>query len=359
MALLLVRGVDKSFGAVRALDGASLSVSRGTLTAVLGPSGCGKTTLLRAIAGFERVDSGTIEIDGRTVATAERDVQAHRRRVAVVPQEGALFPHLSVVGNVAYGLGRTARRNGRVDEVLALVGLEGHGDRMPHQLSGGQQQRVALARALAPRPRLVLLDEPFSSLDAGLRAELRHDVRAALHADGATAVLVTHDQGEALSIADQVAVMREGHIVQSGTPAEIYHRPADAWLASFVGEANLLPGSPAGQHAGTALGSLVLADPGAVAGAESLLVLVRPEQLTITSSLAAARADAAGGGRLGTVRQQAFHGHDALITVELTDGRRVMVRTLGAGLELAEGDRVTVTVNGPVRAFAEGGEAIS
>jgi iron(III) transport system ATP-binding protein len=211
MAELALRGLHKAYGPVRALAGVDLTVRSGSLMAVLGPSGCGKTTLLRCVAGFEPVDSGHITVAGRTVTT----LAAHRRRIAVVPQEGALFPHLSVFDNVAYGLDRPARRAGRVEVVLALVGLADLARRMPHQLSGGQQQRVAVARALAPRPPVVLLDEPFSALDATLRVDLRRDVREALRADGATAVLVTHDQGEALSMADDIAVMRDGRIVQS------------------------------------------------------------------------------------------------------------------------------------------------
>src|SRR5690606_15057930 len=252
-------------------------VPAGALTAVLGPSGCGKTTLLRCVAGFERVDAGEIRVGTRLVAGPRLHAAPERRRVAVVPQEGALFPHLSVAGNVAYGLDRAARRSGRVEEVLALVGLAGYGDRMPHQLSGGQQQRVAVARALAPRPPLVLLDEPFSALDASLRAELRHDVRQALRADGATAVLVTHDQGEALSMADRVAVMRDGRIVQYGTPAEVYGQPVDAWVADFVGEAVLLPARADDAVAHTPLG------PVACAGADrgEVTVLIRPEQVRV------------------------------------------------------------------------------
>ncbi len=180
----------------------------------------------------------------------------HRRRVGIVPQEGALFPHLSVFDNVAYGLDRTGRRDGRVEAVLALVGLEGLAGRMPHQLSGGQQQRVAVARALAPRPPVVLLDEPFSALDAALRADLRRDVRDALRADGATAVLVTHDQNEALSVADDVAVMRDGRIVQGGPPADVYRQPTDPWVAAFVGESVWLTATIEGTTAKTALGSI-------------------------------------------------------------------------------------------------------
>src|SRR5690606_34028059 len=237
MSQLDLRGLTKRFGAVTALAGADLTVPAGTLTAVLGPSGCGKTTLLRCLAGFERLDDGEILVDGRVVAGPGKHTRPERRHVVTVPQEGALFPHLSVRDNVAFGLTRDERRSGRAEEVLGLVGLAGYGDRMPHHLSGGQQQRVAVARALAPRPSVILLDEPFSALDAGLRADLRRDVRAALRADKATGILVTHDQNEALSVADQVAVMRDGRVLQSGPAVEVYRRPVDPWVAAFVGEA--------------------------------------------------------------------------------------------------------------------------
>src|SRR5690606_5744440 len=216
-------------------------------------------------------------VGSQIVAGSGVHVAPERRRVAIVPQEGALFPHLSVAGNIRYGLTRSQVRAGRVDEVLELVGLAGYGDRMPHQLSGGQQQRVAVARALAPRPPLVLLDEPFSALDASLRAELRHDVRQALRADGATAVLVTHDQGEALSMSDRVAVMRDGAVEQYGTPAEVYGQPVDAWVADFVGEAGLLPARADDAVAHPPLG------PVACAGADrgEVTVLIRPEQVRV------------------------------------------------------------------------------
>src|SRR5690606_34432698 len=219
---------------------------------------CGKTTLLRCIAGFERIDEGSIRLGDSVVAGPGVHQPPHRRRFAVVPQEGALFPHLSVAGNVGYGLDRAARDRGRVDEVLELVGLAGYGRRMPHELSGGQQQRVAVARALAPRPAMILLDEPFSALDAPLRAEPRRDVRPALHEDGATAILATHDQEEALSLADQVAVMRDGRVVQQGTPTSVYAAPADAWVGGFVGGAVLLPGSRSPAGVRTVLGDLAL-----------------------------------------------------------------------------------------------------
>ncbi|HET8657973.1 MAG TPA: ABC transporter ATP-binding protein [Micromonosporaceae bacterium] len=334
MAELRAAGVHKSFGRVRVLSGVDLTVPSGRLMAVLGPSGCGKTTLLRCVAGFEPVDSGRITVDGRDLTGARPE----RRRITVVPQEGALFPHLSVFGNVAYGLDRTARRAGRVAEVLELVGLVGAERRMPHQLSGGQQQRVAVARALAPRPPVLLLDEPFSALDAALRFELRRDVRAALHADGATALLVTHDQGEALSIADELAVMRDGRIVQSGPPAVVYTAPADPWVAGFVGEAVWLPAAIDGDRARTPLGSLPVV--GAGRGPQ---VLLRPEQLDVSTGQ--------GGGLPATVVRRDFHGHDAVLGLRLADGTEVAARVLGGPTVPAVGATVGISVRGPARAY--------
>ena len=226
------------------LQGVNLSVPAGSLVAVLGLSGCGKTTLLRAIAGFERVQRGRIALGTRTLDDGHRVyVPPERRGIGYVPQEGALFPNLSVQANVAFGLSRAQRRTDVVRELLELVGLAHLARRFPHQLSGGEQQRVALARALARRPEVLLLDEPFSSLDASLRSTVREEVSALLRRQGATTVLVTHDQEEALSLADSVAVLRDGTIVQQGTPAELYSKPVDARLASFLGAANLLEAS--------------------------------------------------------------------------------------------------------------------
>lgn len=344
MSSLQVRAAAKAYGPVAALDGLDLHVPAGTLAAVLGPSGCGKTTLLRCLAGFEHLDAGEIRIGDQTVAGPGSHLPPYRRRIAVVPQEGALFPHLSVAGNVAYGLDRAARRGGRggrVAEVLALVGLTGYEDRMPHQLSGGQQQRVAVARALAPRPPLVLLDEPFTALDAALRGELRRDVREALRADAATAVLVTHDQGEALSMADEVAVMRAGRIVQSGTPTDIYHAPADPWVAGFVGEAVLIPASVDGAQAHTPLGDLPVI--GVADGA--VTVLLRPEQLQL---LPAGTPDSIA----ATVLRRDFHGHDALLLLALDDGHQVSARAFNpTQASLAVGDRIAVRVRGQARAY--------
>jgi ABC-type spermidine/putrescine transport systems, ATPase components len=332
---LVVDGVDKSFGGTRVLDRCSLVVAEGELAAVLGPSGCGKTTLLRVIAGFERADAGTVTIGGREVT----GLPPERRGVGIVPQEAALFPHLSVARNVGFGLPRGSRD--RIEECLDLVGLAGLGDRMPHELSGGQQQRVALARALAPRPGVVLLDEPFNALDRALRAAVREQVREALGRAGATAVLVTHDQEEALSMADTVAVMREGRIVQQDTPAAVYSAPGDLGVATFVGEAVVLKAHATGGAASCALGDLPRR-PGGRDGPGH--VAVRPEQLVLSDP----------GGRPGEphgrVERVEFYGHDAAVTVELDTGDTVRVRT-GGDVRHRPGDRVAVGVRGTVLFF--------
>jgi iron(III) transport system ATP-binding protein len=335
-------GRDADGGSVHALAGVDLTVPSGLLVAVLGPSGCGKTTLLRCLAGFERIDEGSIRLGSRLVAGPGRHTPPHRRRFAIVPQEGALFPHLSVAGNVAYGLDRAARQRGRVDEVLELVGLAGYGRRMPHELSGGQQQRVAVARALAPRPEIILLDEPFSALDAHLRAELRRDIRQALQEDGATAILVTHDQEEALSLADQVAVMRDGRVVQQGTPTEVYRTPVDAWVGGFVGGAVLLPGVPSPAGVRTVLGDLALR--GAPPSTSALTVLLRPEQIVVGPPAPDAVP--------ATVVARDFHGHDALLTLRLADeATTVAARVLSAADPPSVGDRVGLRVTGPASAW--------
>ena len=270
-------GLVKRFGEVVAVDDVDLAVAEGEFVGVLGPSGCGKTTLLRLVAGFERPDAGGVEIDGQVVAGPRRDVPPERRRIGMVFQESALFPHLDVAGNIGFGLGRRGREQ-RVAELVALVGLAGLQRRMPHELSGGQQQRVALARALAPDPALVLLDEPFSSLDATLRAQLRGEVRDILRTARATTVFVTHDQDEALEISDRVAVMRAGRIEQMSTPDELYLRPANRFVAGFVGEANLLPGEVRHGEVQTLVGRF-RAGNGQLADGVRAEVLLRPEQL--------------------------------------------------------------------------------
>jgi iron(III) transport system ATP-binding protein len=269
--------LTKRFGEVVAVDGIDLEARHGEFLAVLGPSGCGKTTLLRLVAGFERPDAGGIEIDGRVVAGPRRHVPPEQRRIGMVFQESALFPHLDVAANIGFGLPRQ-RRQTRVDELVAMVGLAGLQRRMPHELSGGQQQRVALARALAPRPALILLDEPFSSLDATLRTQLRSEVREILRAAGATALFVTHDQAEALEISDRVAVMRAGRIEQVSTPDELYLRPVNRFVAGFIGDANLVVGDVRHGEVQTVVGRF-RAGNGALQEGSRAEVLLRPEQL--------------------------------------------------------------------------------
>ena len=269
--------LTKRYGDVVAVDDVDLDVRRGEFLGVLGPSGCGKTTLLRLIAGFERPDAGGVEISGQAVAGPRRNLPPERRRIGMVFQESALFPHLDVAGNIGFGLPRRGRET-RVAELVALVGLAGLHGRMPHELSGGQQQRVALARALAPDPALIMLDEPFSSLDATLRSQLRGEVRDILRTAGATTLFVTHDQGEALEISDRVAVMRAGRIEQISTPDELYLRPINRFVAGFVGEANLLPGEVRHGEVQTIVGRFRAAN-GVLSDGTRAEVLLRPEQL--------------------------------------------------------------------------------
>ena len=341
MTSLSIDGVTKSFGPVVAVDDVRLRVAETSITAVLGPSGCGKTTLLRLVAGFLEPDAGSISFADRVVAGAGRSVSPQERRVGYVPQEGALFPHLDVGANIGFGLRRAERRSQRVAELLDLVELPAsYATRHPHELSGGQQQRVALARALAPNPSVVLLDEPFSSLDASLRASTGRAVVRALHAARATAVLVTHDQDEALSLADQVAVMRAGRLVQAASPHDLYRAPADADVARFVGGAAILAGQVRDGIVSCALGDLAVE--GTCADGE-VQVLVRPEQVRIDGSVGAAE------GRVGEV---SFYGHDAAVLVDLLpDGPSVVARIPGLdapGLE----SRVKVGVAGRVVVFA-------
>jgi iron(III) transport system ATP-binding protein len=351
MMALSLAAVCKSYADTPVLRGVSLSVSAGSLTAILGASGAGKTTLLRVIAGFEAADSGTVELGGLVVDGGRQRgrVPPERRHIGFVPQDGALFPHLTVHGNVAFGLPRSARRGPFVDELLELVGLSEFARRYPHELSGGQQQRVAIARALGPRPRLVLLDEPFASLDASLRAAVRAEVLGALRAVGTTAVLVTHDQDEALSVADYVAVLRDGVITQAGPPREVYSAPADPWTAGFLGTANLLPGTVTSQGVQTVLGRHELRDAGQLSSAaREVTVLIRPEQIALRPIRATAAAPT------GKVTETRYHGHDALIVVDVADAGLLQVRELGAEPP-APGDEVAVEVNGPVTAWpAEG-----
>ena len=333
-APLELRGLCKSYGAVRAVNGVDLEVEPGSICALLGPSGCGKTTTLRLIAGLERPDSGEIAIGERTLAGPSVMVAPEKRRIGMVFQDYALFPHLDVAGNVGYGLGRRPDPK-RIAHVLDLVGLGGEGGRSVHELSGGQQQRVALARALAPTPELVLLDEPFSNLDAGLRERLRDEVAAILHEAGVTALFVTHDQAEALSIAETVAVMREGRIEQVGTPEEIYSRPGSRWVAGFLGEIEVVPGEARDGRVSCELGT-VATDSG-VSG--EVDVLVRPESVAIGVSGPQDATEA-------EVIARRFYGHDQLLELRLASGLTIHSRRFGFPSWHA-GDKVRAWIDGP------------
>ena len=304
-SMIRLDGVTKRFGEVAAVDGTSLCVERGEIIALLGPSGCGKTTLLRLVAGFERPDSGTVEVAGRQVGGRGTWVPPEKRRVGMVFQDYALFPHLTVAENVGFGLSRRTRP-GRVSELLSIVGLDALGARYPHQLSGGQQQRVALARALAPAPELVLLDEPWSNVDPSLRESLRSEVTEIIRPLGVTVVLVTHDREEAFSVADRIALMRDGKVVQEGTSEELYFSPVSRWAAEFVGAANVLTGPVVSGLVETSVGAFPANGSSAHEAAQ---VLLRPELLQLELDPAGA----------AEVVGREFRGHDVFYRV-LLDG---------------------------------------
>ncbi|CAN5438982.1 ABC transporter ATP-binding protein [soil metagenome] len=313
-------GIHKAYGSVVALEDVTLALAPGSMLALLGPSGCGKTTCLRIICGFERPDAGTVHVYGRRVASSTTMVPPERRRVGLVFQDLALFPHLSARQNVAYGIRRDPDQGVRTEELLELVGLTHDADRMPHELSGGMQQRVALARALAPRPDVLLLEEPFSSLDQAMRTQLRAEVRQILRDARQSAIFVTHDQGEALTLADQVAVMARGRVLQIAPPEVIYAEPATPFVATFVGVANLVRGQVSEGIADTRLGTVRIVGSPRSRPEGAALCLLRPEHFSVVE---APDGPADDGGWEVTDRR--FSGSEILLEVRATDGERLWV----------------------------------
>ena len=328
-ASVSVREVTKAFGPTEVLQGLDLDIPAGSIVSLLGPSGCGKTTLLRTIAGLERLDAGHISIGDAVVSGSERFVPPEQRRVGMVFQDWALFPHLTVERNVAFGLKRGERRTQRVAETLEMVGLSVFSDRLPATLSGGQKQRVALARALAVRPSIILLDEPYSNLDSTLRGQIRLEVQHLLQDLGVTALFVTHDQEEAFIMGDIVAVMFNGEVVQEATPAEIYDHPAVRSVAEFIGDANFLSGRADGDKAETLLGPVPLRNE----HYGDVDVMVRPEYVAVAE------------GDEATIEGLEFYGHDAVYIVRPDDAPQLRARIL-ATPDFRPGDRVALAYDG-------------
>jgi iron(III) transport system ATP-binding protein len=356
LSFLELKNVKRRYGAVAALDGIDLEVTAGSRTAIVGPSGCGKTTLLRLIAGFEAPDEGVVAMDGWALADGKASVPAYRRGIGVVMQDGALFPHLTVAENIGFGLSRKDPGRGNVIMNLAhTVGLDNEIlSRRPHQLSGGQQQRVALARAMAMKPRLMLLDEPFSALDTGLRGTMRKAVEQLLEAARITTILVTHDQAEALSFADQVAVMRNGKFLQVGKPRDLYMKPTDRMVAEFLGDTIVFSASIADGFAQTPLGRL----PVDVAGTrENVRIMLRPEQVTLQPALQGNSPETASGKILGMISDVEFAGATSTVAVKLLNdqnasGCEAPLVLKGPGIEARSiGDLVQILVRGTAHVF--------
>ena len=344
---LVFRGIRHAYGPLEVLRGVDLSVAPGEIVCLLGASGCGKTTLLRLAAGLEPLQDGAIELGGQVIAEPGREVPPERRGVGFVFQDYALFPHLTVAGNIAFGLRFVAKaeRGARVADALARVGLEAYGDAFPHMLSGGQQQRVALARALAPRPAVLLLDEAFASLDARLREQVRDDTLHVLQSAGIATLLVTHDSEEAMFMGDRIALMREGRILQIGSPETLYFSPIDRYVAAFLGEVNRVPARIRGGQAETALGPL----PAGALAEGAAEVLVRPEGLRLGAEAA----------RQAEVQACRLLGATTLVHLALPDEAGAMLHLharLPPGRRLSRGEHVTVGID-PERAFVFAAEA--
>lgn len=338
--IIELRDVSKRYGNKDVIKNLSLYVREGHILTLLGASGCGKTTILRLIAGIQDPDTGEIFLNGRMVVGKGVNVPPEKRRVGMVFQDYALFPHLNVFDNVGFGVrGDAAAKKRRVLELLEMVGLTGYEKQMPYLLSGGQQQRVALARALAPQPDILLLDEPFSNLDTGLRRQVRGEVRDILRANRTTAVFVTHDQEEALSLSDRIAVMFDGKLQQVDYPERLYNTPATPQIAEFMGEANFVPAQANGTRAQSPLGEVRLLGP--MMGAVQLLI--RPERIHIEAQ--------GGSGAEARVLWREYYGRNQRIGVVLNDGTRLTIST-DTQIAYSVGDTVRVSVFAPLTAFA-------
>lgn len=342
MALIELHNATKRYGNVTAVDRISLHINEGQTLALLGASGCGKTSVLRLVAGLERPDDGEIWLGGHAVSRGNVWIPAERRNVGMVFQDYSLFPHLTIKQNVNFALANVSRgiRQQRLSELLELVGLSGLENRFPHQLSGGQQQRVALARALAPSPDVILLDEPFSNLDAALRQAMREELRQILRQAQITTIFVTHDQEEALSLADQVVVMSAGRILQVGTPQEVYFQPTTKAVAAFVGEASFLLAHANGDVATSVLGEHLLQKP----QYGDVVLLIRPEMLQL-------QLDEDGE---ATIEQSIFLGYDQKLTLRFADNSRVVARVRPQA-QWAIGKRVKVSLEATLIAYPQSG----
>jgi iron(III) transport system ATP-binding protein len=347
MTSLDVSHLTVNFGDRTVLDDLSFNLKEGEIASLLGPSGCGKTTLLRAIAGLLQPREGTIRFGSQLVGVSTVVLPPHKRRTGYVPQQGALFPHLNVAKNIAFGLDKkefsAQEINATVSEMLSLIGMSGYENQMPTELSGGQQTRVALARALAVKPKMVLLDEPFSALDAELRNELRSEVVALLRKQGTTAILVTHDREEALVSSDKVVLMRDGKIAQYGTPEEVYESPVSPSVAVSTGDALILKAEQS-DNGSTRYAISSLESESKKAIASNGYVVIRPEEISVSknSSLGVA----------GTLIQLDYYGHDAMLVIKLENGSEIIRARVAGPMDFEVGDIVKVEHRGPIRFFS-------
>ncbi len=347
MTSLDVSHLSVNFGDRTVINDLSFTLQAGEIASLLGPSGCGKTTLLRAIAGLLQPREGTIRLGTQLVGLSSVVLPPNKRRTGYVPQQGALFPHLNVAQNIAFGLSKKefsqAEITKTISEMLALIGMPGYENQMPTELSGGQQTRVALARALAIKPKMVLLDEPFSALDAELRNELRSEVVALLRAQGTTAILVTHDREEALVSSDKVVLMRDGKIAQYGSPEEVYESPISPSVAVSTGDALVLSAHQA-KDGSTSYALATLSAPTGAVSTNNGYVVIRPEEISVSKSSAA--------GVAGTLIQLDYYGHDAMLVVKLSDSSEIIRARVAGPMDFAVGDLVKVEHRGPIRFFA-------